>query len=986
MKDEEEEVLEAFRRLKETAMDALAEQPPDGAMSRRDALKYLAIAGAGLAFGAAGCERKPKRQIVSAASAPDYRRPGKALYYASTWTEGPYPYGLLVKTVDGRPVKVEGNPEHPVNRGASSAAMQAALQTLYDPDRLRGPRVRGAPSSWGEADRLAVAALRGAASRDRDADSVVIITRATLGPSERALLCLFTWSCRSARHFIHETVHDGPRRAAWKKIYGRDGEALPRLDRARVVLSLDSDFLGSDGAVLENIRHFAERRAIDGPASNKSPRFYAVESTPTVTGANADHRLRLKPSAMLDLALALRAEINGGGGGSQFRDFIRAAAADLKAAAGETPSTALVVAGPHLPESVHAAVALINRDLSAPDNTLEWNDSPPALPVSDRAEAETVLEKGVDVLIMAGVNPVYDWPGFAPFMKKAKLTIGHGLRLDETLSECDMALPSSHNLESWNDAAPRDGIVSLCQPVIRPLFDSRQEADSFLAWARELAFDGGPVRDIKDWHEFISRSWKGRIIPLGDGDPERAAKSMWEKGLRAGGGFDAKAPPFPMLNIGAAEALANKRPRSGEYEVVILPHPSVHDGRFANSGWLQEMPDPLSTLVWDNAAAISPTTAEKLGAAEGDLLEISVNGKSIAIPALVQPGAADGVAAVTLGHGLRAAGRICGGVGVNAAPLLGAEDLAAPRVAFSAVIKKAGGHAELVRVQRETSMHGRPIVLEGTAAEYRADPSLIKHKRPKAGQADIYPPRDYSNGHKWVMAVDLNACVGCGACAVACEAENNSPIVGKDECANGRRMAWLRIDIYRDGGPDEQRVSFQPMLCQQCDDAPCENVCPVNATTHSEEGLNQMVYNRCVGTRYCSNNCPYKVRRFNFFDWQKRQIVDPVQELMFNPQVTVRSVGVMEKCTFCVQRIQEAKLRAKDRLASLADGEVRTACQQACPARAIHFGDANDPRADVAKSLASPRAFHVLEELNVKPNVTYLARMRNPRRAGGGEP
>jgi Fe-S-cluster-containing dehydrogenase component len=309
--------------------------------------------------------------------------------------------------------------------------------------------------------------------------------------------------------------------------------------------------------------------------------------------------------------------------------------------------------------------------------------------------------------------------------------------------------------------------------------------------------------------------------------------------------------------------------------------------------------------------------------------------------------------------------------------------MAAPRVAFAAEIKNAGRQMGLVRVQRETSMHGRPIVLDGTAAEYRADPSLIKRKRPKSGQVDIYPTKDYSKGHKWAMAVDLNACVGCGACAVACEAENNSPIVGKDECANGRRMAWLRIDIYREGGPDEERVSFQPMLCQQCDDAPCENVCPVNATTHSEEGLNQMVYNRCVGTRYCSNNCPYKVRRFNFYDWQKRQIVDPVQELMFNPQVTVRSVGVMEKCTFCVQRIQEAKLRAKDRLASLADGEVRTACQQACPARAIHFGDANDSRADVAKSLASPRAFHTLEELNVKPNVTYLARMRNPRGNGG---
>jgi molybdopterin-containing oxidoreductase family iron-sulfur binding subunit len=921
-------------------------------IDRRGLLKLLG-ASAALALGVPGCTRKPRRRIVSRADGPEYQKPGAALCYGSTWTEGPFPYGIVVRTVDGRPVKIEGNPDHPVNAGASSAAMQASILSLYDPDRLGA----AGPVDWAAADRRIVEALR--ASR-----RTVLVTRATLGPSERDLVARFLRAASNARHLVHEAVHDGPRRAAWRALYGADGEAIPRFDRARVVLSLDSDFLGTDGAFLENTRRFAEGRALDDAHAGEAAmsRLYAVESAMTLTGSCADHRLAMPPSRMAAFAAGILE-------GLAEKDPGRSPLVnDLRAHRG----AALVVAGPHLPRPVHETVARINHLLDAPGRTLEWNPAPPALPVTPPAEIRAALAEGADVLLLLDVNPVYDFPGggFEALLPKAGLSVGHGLYADETVSACAVKLPGSHVLESWNDAAPRPGVESIAQPVIAPLHGTRQAAESLLRWTQALLPEGDGLRALKDWHDFIRQRWGG----------DRRA---WEDALRAGGRFAPAPAAFPPIAEGSAPKPAGTP--AGPFELVLLPHPALHDGRFANNAWLQELPDPVTRAVWDGFASLGPGTAKALGASEGDLVTVRAGPAAIDLPALVQNGMADGVVALTLGHGRSAGGEVLRAAGgANAARLLGAEDAETPRLALRAEVRKSSGRRPLVRVQDTLSPHGREIVLDGTLAEYRKDPDFVRRRRPPADAANLYEPYDYSRGPKWAMSIDLGACTGCGACVLACQAENNVPPVGREECGKRREMHWIRVDRYEE---EDGRVHHQPMLCQHCDHAPCETVCPVNATTHSPEGLNEMVYNRCVGTRYCANNCPYKVRRFNYYRFQERLLRAPVQELVHNPQVTVRGVGVMEKCTFCVQRITEAKFRAKAAGTPVPADAVRPACGQACPARAITFGDANPAQGPIARARASRRAFHVLDALNVKPNVTYLARVRNPHpEARGGWP
>ncbi|MGD2109161.1 MAG: 4Fe-4S dicluster domain-containing protein [Phycisphaerae bacterium] len=972
---------ETMRRLKLAALSSHDENltPPDE-MSRRDAMRVLMGASSALALGLGGCERKPRRQIVSRASGPEYQTPGEAVYYSSTWTEGPFPYGLMIKTVDGRPIKVEGNPDHPINRGATSAAMQASVLSLYDPDRLRGPYNVGGPASWDEVDRRVVEAVR-------NASSVVLMTGANLGPSEREIVEAFLSVVPGAKHFVHETVHDGPRRSAWTKVYGADGEVLPRFDRAKVIVSLESDFLGTDGVVLENIRLFAEGRKLrDSEHRNaQMSRLYVAEGAMTVTGSNADQRVRVRPSGMGMLSRALFRALSGNADelaavASRFScDEARLGALvdDLRSHRGE----ALVVAGPHLPEDVHATVALLNDVLEAPGRTLEWNSLPPNQPVSDPAEVEAAFAGGTDVAILLDTNPVYDWPGadFGSLIAKCGLSVGHGLHHHETLTACSMALPSSHYLESWNDAQPRPGVVTLCQPVIAPLFDTRQAAESLLVWTMALAEEGSPIRGYVDFHDYVRDHWDGRAHTGGAGS-ETSLKQRWENALRAGGSFEpGDAAPVPAPNRAAVGALVESAGKTDGLEVVIRPHHAVYDGRFANNGWLQELPDPVSKIVWDNPGCMSAGTARQLDVAEGDRVSVRVGDRSVEVAALIDASAADGVVVLTLGHGRTAGGRILGeAAGANVAGLLGPGGGLTPYLALDAQVANTAGSTPMVRTQKQFSRHGRPIVLDGTLSEYRKDAGFVQHKRHVPELVTMYPEYDYSKGHKWGMAIDLSSCVGCNACVTACQAENNIPIVGRDQVAAGREMHWLRIDRYLDGEADDPVVHQQPMLCQHCDNAPCESVCPVNATAHSPEGLNEMVYNRCVGTRYCSNNCPYKVRRFNYLRYQEAQLHDPVQELAFNPQVTVRGVGVMEKCTFCVQRINEGKYRAQNKGEALADGAIKTACQQACPAGAITFGDLNDPASRVARMHDQQRAFFVLEEYNVKPNVAYLARVRNP--------
>ncbi|MHC4941617.1 MAG: 4Fe-4S dicluster domain-containing protein [Planctomycetota bacterium] len=978
---------------------------PPGQVNRRTVMKLMA-ASAALSVGGIGCKRKPYRKIVSMAESPEYQHPGTPLFYASTWTEGRIPYGMKVKCVDGRPIKIEGLPGHPLNHGTSSAGMQASILSLYDPDRLRSPREGEASVTWKEADDEIVKALK-------SAKHAVLMTRSLLGPAERSLIDRFLEACPSARHLVYESVHDGPRRAAWNEIYGRGGVVEPRLSKVKIILSLDSDFLGTDGDVLRNMREFSETRAVaDHGEASKLSRLYVAESALTVTGSNADHRIPLKPSSLLALARAIRAALKGDEeplkkfSAAQGVDLklLRALASDLKAHQGET----VVVAGPHLPMTVHAAVALINAELGAEGRTLAWNPEPAAMPITAYEEIMDALEPGVDALILMGVNPMYDWPGggFDSWLSKAEFTVGLGAYRNETLARCTFALPGTHNLESWNDASPLPGFHTLCQPMIAPIYDARQEAESLLAWTRVLSPGDQELADCKDWHDYLKAFWQRKIL-VGHEDSELA----WDDALRNGMFGLPRNPPFPKLNKPMAEQLVNfmTRLEPGDLELVILPDHARFDGRFSHNAWLQEFPDPVTKLVWDNGLAMNPVTAQRLGVAEGDLVKVSAGIASVTLPVLVQPGVAHGVVATTLGHG-HFEGRFIGtGQGFNAAPLMkaswgaglvhvgdgapsgrtGTRWLHSPRLhVFNVTVVPAAGTHKLVRSQQYFDQKDRHIVRHGTRQEYDKHPDFAKHRAHVPELKQLDQEYDYSKNYKWVMAVDLNKCTGCSHCVIACQAENNIPIVGKDECSLGREMHWLRIDQYRGGDDPANPVIYrQPMPCQHCDNAPCESVCPVNATSHSHDGLNEQTYNRCVGTRYCANNCPYKVRRYNFYAYTKDRVKDPVQELHYNPQVTVRMRGVMEKCTFCLQRINEVKFEHKNTKEPIPDGKVMPACAQACPAGAIVFGDINDPESRIAGMKNSSLAYVVLEELNVRPNVHYLARVLNPHPdlAGPGE-
>ncbi|MCH9023382.1 MAG: 4Fe-4S dicluster domain-containing protein, partial [Planctomycetes bacterium] len=687
-------------------------------------------------------------------------------------------------------------------------------------------------------------------------------------------------------------------------------------------------------------------------------------------------------SEALAFVQALRAGLKGEQVGGEWSDLVK----DLRDHRGES----VVVAGGHLPEAVHAAVCLLNEEIGALGRTLSWNSAPSSLAVDGPGEIESALAEGVDVLVCLGVNPVYDWPGggFEKLLKQAKLSVGHGLFEDETLSACDIALASSHNLESWNDAVGRFGIESLCQPVIGPLYESRQEAESLLKWTQLLAKQKGgdqKIGEIEDWHNYVQSQWQRRHFPKA-----KESQTLWEEALRTGVSVTLIETRRPRMRSSEAEQLAaSGAEQGGEYELLILPDYGVYDGRFANSSWLQELPDPVTRLVWDNAAMVSPATAKKLGVSEGDLdhgdvvgdmLEITAGGKAIELGILIVPGMADGVIATTLGYGRTKGGEVGTGQGMNVAGWLGkGSQSESPWCRLDVGAKKSAQRYAMVRTQKTFDMGERAIALDGTVEEYERDrKNFIKHKKHMPAAANLYNDHDYSKGYQWAMSIDLNKCVGCNACVSACQAENNVAVVGKEECGKGREMHWLRIDRYHEGDSSNPKVHQQLMLCQHCENAPCETVCPVNATAHSPEGLNEMIYNRCVGTRYCANNCPYKVRRFNFFDYTQRNQRAAEQELLFNPQVTVRSRGVMEKCTFCVQRINAAKYTARNSGDESAIGELQTACQQVCPAGAIVFGDKNNPASKTAERLGTDLNYYVLEELNVKPRVGYMAQIRNP--------
>jgi molybdopterin-containing oxidoreductase family iron-sulfur binding subunit len=695
-------------------------------------------------------------------------------------------------------------------------------------------------------------------------------------------------------------------------------------------------------------------------------RLYVVESTPTNTGTMADHRLALRAGEIEGFARAVAQGLGILGGtaaaaSGPHAKWIAAVARDLQKHRG----AGLVLAGDGQPPVVHALIHAINHALGNVGATVVHTDPVEASPVDQRESLQELardMEAGrVNVLIVLGGNPVFTAPAdlqFAERLSKVKFRVHLGLYDDETTRLCDWHIPEAHYLEAWSDARAYDGTATIIQPLIAPLYGGKS-AHEFLA---EIL--GQPGRT---GYEIVRDYWKGR-------HRSKDFELFWRTALYEGV-IDGTALPAKSVSLkkGIGETGKRGNGEGGGLEIAFLPDPTIWDGRFANNGWLQELPKPLTKLTWDNAALVSPATAERLGLSTGDVVELQYGGRTVRAPIWILPGQAPDSVSVHFGYGRTRTGRVGTGAGFDAYPL---RTTTAPWFASGLTIRKTGARYPLVSTQSHNSMEGRHLVRAGTLEEYQKHPEFAR----EMGEE---PPRDLSlypgfkyEGYAWGMAIDLNACTGCNACVVACQAENNSPIVGKDQVSRGREMHWIRIDRYYQGGVEDPEVHHQPVMCQQCENAPCEPVCPVGATLHGSEGLNDMVYNRCIGTRYCSNNCPYKVRRFNFLAFQ--DFDTPSLKLMRNPNVTVRSRGVMEKCTYCVQRINAAKIEAEKADRSVRDGEILTACQQACPAQAIVFGNINDPGSRVSKLKAEPRSYGLLADLNTRPRTTYLAKVRNP--------
>jgi Fe-S-cluster-containing dehydrogenase component/anaerobic selenocysteine-containing dehydrogenase len=937
---------------------------PDG-YSRRS---FLQLMGASVALaGLAGCTRQPLESVVPYVKQPEEIVPGRPLFFATALTFSGFATGVLVESHMGRPTKIEGNPEHPASLGATDRFGQAAILEMYDPDRSTAVMQLGEISTWsGAADALRVALGE---QQTNQGEGIRLLTRTVCSPTLASQIDTFQKQFPSARWVQYEGDARDAVRAGTSMAFGSSLEVRSDLSRADVVLALESDFLTSGVGTLRATHDFMERRRVSEEQTNMN-RLYVVESCPTGTGAVADHRLALRPDDIGRFVAALAADLGVPGverpqlsGDSRAQRWLEAVSADLQRVSGR----GLVIAGDTLPAEAHVLVHAINEVLGNAGRTVLYTDPVEARPAAQHDElAELVADMNdgrVDLLICIDCNPVYSAPGdlrFADAMARVKLRFHVGLHADETAELCHWHVPMNHALESWSDARAHDGTEGVQQPLIEPLYDGKSPHD-ILAVLLGQPDDTGLDLIRRRWRERypvdFEQRWR-RV--LHDGLAEGTALAPRNAGVRAGAATD------------AAAALAAREPSGEGLDVAIRLDPNVHDGRFANNGWLQELPRPLSKITWDNAALVSPGTAASLGVRSGDVVALEGRLGRVELPVWVLPGHADGCLTVHLGYGRRRAGRVGNGVGVDVASLRTAASPWSARVP----VRPTGGRHELVSTQEHQDMAHRNVVRTGTIEEYVHHPEFAKEQgEAPARDTTLYPPMLTSN-YQWGMTIDLGTCTGCNACVVACNAENNIPVVGKEQVRAGREMQWIRIDRYFEGDPAAPELLHQPVPCMQCENAPCEVVCPVGATSHSPEGLNDMVYNRCVGTRYCSNNCPYKVRRFNFYMFA--DLETPSLKLMRNPDVTVRTRGVMEKCTYCVQRINHARIESRNEGRDIRDGEIVTACQQVCPAQAIVFGNVADPHSQVSRHKADGRNYGLLEDVNTRPRTTYLARLRNP--------
>jgi len=910
--------------------------------SRRNFLQLMA-ASLGLA-GLTAC-RRPVQNVLPLAKSAEEQIPGNPLYYSTAMQSGGSAVGLIVEVHDGRPTKLEGNPKHPGSLGAVNAFAQASILALYDPDRSTAILNKGQAAKWSDFQNAA-GQITG------DGDNLRILSGKVISPTLLGLKAQLPAKYPKAKWVEYDAVSNQNVLDGAELAFGEPALPHYNFEKADVIVSLDCDFLGLDSETTTAIRGYANRRRVVTGHEAEMSRLYVVENAYTITGAVADHRLRMKASDVYALAAELAKPLKVLDGQSK---AVKALWKDLESHKGKS----IVIAGPRQPAVVHALVASINQQLGNVGETVTYTKASKAGTKINELAQELSAGK-VQTLIILGGNPVYDAPAdtdFANAIKKAANSIHLSYEVNETSAAASWHIPEAHFLEAWGDVRHVDGTASIQQPMIEPLFGGKTGAEvisTLLGDKKSKAYDL-----VKAQWKLADKVWRAA---LHDGIVE-AGKA---EGIKATADWKRiEAAPKPAAATGT--------------EVVFRASSAAFDGRYLNNGWLQETPDPLTKLVWDNAALISPKTAKAMSVNDGDMLAIERGGKKIEAPALVQPGHADDSISLILGYGRTQVGRVGKGVGYNAYPLRTSDALS---IATGATVKKTGATYKLVTTQDHHQTEGggqmqRPLAREASFEKYKEEPKIIEEMEETPDLQSIYGIHDYSKGNQWGMAIDLNACIGCNACIVACQAENNIPIVGKDQVSKGREMHWIRMDRYFSGSEEDPEVIHQPVACQQCEGAPCESVCPVAATSHSPEGLNDMVYNRCVGTRYCANNCPFKVRRFNFLAWN--QDVDNFTKNVFNPNVTVRMRGVMEKCTYCVQRIQEVKIQAKaDGRRQIKDGEIKTACQQTCPAEAITFGNINDPESAVSKIKKQHRNYTMLEELNIKPRTTYLAKMRNP--------
>ncbi len=938
-----------FRRFVESEFPAIAARLPMQ-VDRRTLLK---LAGASLAMaGLTACSEA--ESIVPYVRQPENVVPGRPLYYATALSSEGYGIGAVVESHEGRPTKIEGNPDHPSSRGATDAIMQAAVPALFDPDRSRAPLKNGEPAGYD--DFLADMAKLNAGWAASGGRGGALLVETTTSPTLKAQFEDLRRRYPRLRIYRHDPLAASAGDVATTKLFGRPLAPVYRFDRAEVILSLDADFLGEGPGRLAYARDFADRRRVRKPGDTMS-RLYAVESTPTLTGAAADHRKAMRPSDVERIAATLQA------GPAPDLRWLASAADDLKRAG----RNALVVPGEQQSPFLHAVAHGLNQRSGAIGTTVDFIEPPDALGVDGDLAAlcDAIVGDEVDTVVVLGANPVFTAPADldAPnAFTRLKLLVHWGLYRDETAQLAHWHIPAAHDLESWSDICGHDGTASIVQPLIQPLYSGRTAHEMLAALAGQFEVDAlGLVR----------QSWAERLDDL-----------AWRMALRDGVVAGSAATPVAVkMATDPADLAPEPVPFSQGLEVRFAADPWLRDGRYANSGWLQELPRPLTKQVWGNAALISPATARRLELETGQMVSLAHTGRGIDAPVWIMPGHPDETVTLPLGFGRR--------IG-SVAALAGGFD--AYRLRTSDALWFAGGvrltaradTARLVTTQHHHAMEGRAIVRHASLDRFREHPDFVRDGVPPAPTESLYPDWPYDQ-EAWGMSIDLTTCIGCMACVSACQAENNSPTVGPDECALGHEMHWLRVDRYYAGPPGDPETLFQPVPCMQCEKAPCEIVCPVNATVHTHDGLNAQVYNRCIGTRYCSQNCPYKVRRFNFLEYQPYGEDAGPEQAAHNPDVSVRSRGVMEKCTYCVQRISEARIHAQVASRAVADGEVVTACQQACPTRAISFGNLNDKGAAVLLQKAAPHAYALLEELNTRPRTTYLGRIRNPNNAAGAE-